>query len=130
MEQLDMHQMMIVDDSEFMRRFLSKFLGKKLSLTLVADGVEALQKLHGGYRPNVILADINMPNLNGFEFLEHLQASPLYRSIPVIMLSSNDDSNDRIKSLRLGAVDYILKPFNPIELELRIEAQIQRISSK
>ena len=99
-------------------------------VTLVADGVEALQKLHGGYRPNVILADINMPNLNGFEFLEHLQASPLYRSIPVIMLSSNDDSNDRIKSLRLGAVDYILKPFNPIELELRIEAQIQRISSK
>ncbi len=124
------HQLMIIDDSEFMRRFLSKFLGKKLELTLVNDGVEALQKLQTGYRPDVVLADINMPNMNGFEFLEHIQASPLFQSIPIIMLSSNDDSNDRIKSLRLGAVDYIVKPFNPIELELRVDAQIQRTTMK
>ncbi len=124
------HQLMIVDDSEFMRRFLSKFLGKKLQITVVSDGVEALQKLQNGYRPDVVLADINMPNMNGFEFLEHMQASPLYQSVPVIMLSSNDDSNDRIKSLRLGAVDYIVKPFNPIELELRVDAQIQRAFTK
>lgn len=126
----NVHQLMIVDDSEFMRQFLSKFLGKKLELTLVSDGVEALQKLQTGYRPAAILADINMPNMNGFEFLEHLQDSPLLQSIPVIMLSSNDDSNDRIKSLRLGAVDYIVKPFNPIELELRVDAQIQRVTMK
>lgn len=120
---------MIVDDSEFMRRFLARFFGEKLSLTLVGDGVEALEKLQTGYRPEVILADINMPHLNGFEFLEHIKASPLYASIPVIMCSANDDSNDRIKSLRLGAVDYVVKPFNPIELELRIEAHLHRTSA-
>lgn len=130
MQSENVHQLMIIDDSEFMRRFLSKFLGKKLELTLVNDGVEALQKLQTGYRPDVVLADINMPNMNGFEFLEHLNASPLLNTIPVIILSSNDDSNDRIKSLRLGAVDYIVKPFNPIELELRVETQIQRVSLK
>lgn len=119
---------MIVDDSEFMRHFLSKFLGKKLELAMVSDGVEALQRLQTGYRPAAILADINMPNMNGFEFLEHLRDSPLLRSIPVIVLSSNEDSQDRIKSLRLGAVDYIIKPFNPIELELRVFNHINRIN--
>ncbi len=128
MENEKVHKLMIVDDSEFMRRFLAKFLGKKLELIPVTDGVEALQKLQSGCRPEVILVDINMPNMNGFEFLEHVNSSPLFRTIPVIMLSSNDDSNDRIKSLRLGAVDYIAKPFNPIELELRVEAQIHRVS--
>ena len=117
---------MILDDSEFMRQFLGRFLEEKFVMTLVADGVEALEKLQTGYRPEVILADINMPRLDGFGFLEHIKASPLYASIPVIMCSAKDDSNDRIKSLRLGAVDYVVKPFNPIELELRIESHRHR----
>lgn len=129
MEETTRPQLMILDDSEFMRRFLARFFGEKLNLTLVGDGVEALQKLQAGYRPDIVLADVNMPHLNGFEFLEHMQASPMYASIPVIIFSANDDSNDRIKSLRLGAVDYIVKPFNPVELELRIKAQLQRVDN-
>lgn len=126
MEGIEKPRLMIIEDSEFMLRFLSRFFAEKFSLMLVGDGLEAMQKLQSGYRPQVILADINMPHLNGFEFLEHVKASLLYTDIPVIMCSANDDSNDRIKSLRLGAVDYVVKPFNPIELELRIEAHLQR----
>jgi DNA-binding response OmpR family regulator len=128
MEITDKPHIMILDDSEFMRQFLGRFLGEKFSMTLVADGVEALEKLQTGYRPEVILADINMPRLDGFGFLEHVKASPLLASIPIIMCSAKDDSNDRIKSLRLGAVDYVVKPFNPIELELRIESHRHRTS--
>lgn len=117
---------MVLEDSEFMRRFLSKFLSKKMELTLVSDGLEALKRLHEGMVPDLIIADINMPNIDGFEFLEHMQESPLFRHIPVIILSGNDDSKDRIRCLQLGAVDYIVKPFNPVELELRVSGHLSR----
>ena len=101
----NVHQLMIVDDSEFMRRFLSKFLGKKLELTLVSDGVEALQKLQTGYRPAAILADINMPNMNGFEFLEHLQDSHY---------------SNQSQSSCCQAMTTLMTVSNPSDLELSI----------
>ena len=117
---------MLIDDSPVMRRFLSGFLGKKWTIVEVSNGLEALAHLRAGGFPDLILADLNMPQLNGFQFLERMQASPLYQQIPVMILSGSTDSADRIRCLELGAIDYLQKPFNPTELELRIQATLMR----
>ncbi|GAB4424760.1 MAG: hypothetical protein OHK0039_42140 [Bacteroidia bacterium] len=123
-------QIMILDDSDIMRRFLMQLLSKDMHIIEVADGVEALRIMRSGTLPDLILTDINMPHLDGIQLLEHMQASELLRNIPVIVLSGKDDSKHRIRSFQLGAVDYVVKPFNPVELKLRIDSHLQRIRSR
>jgi len=74
-----------------------------------------------GNIPDIIVADIQMPVLNGYDFLTQIKASGFFHATPVIMLSSIDNSTERIKCLRMGARDYVVKPFNPEELYLRIK---------
>jgi CheY-like chemotaxis protein len=112
---------MIVDDNQMMRSFLSSFLIKKgYQLTMATHGMEALTLLRRGTYPDLIITDIRMPVLDGMKFLDRLQASPLLKEIPVVILSGQDSSEDRIACLERGAVDVLTKPFNPIELDLRI----------
>ena len=66
-------------------------------------------------------ADIRMPGMRGDDFLEWIKQNELFRHIPVIMLSSEDSTNERIRLLEIGAVDYIVKPFNPMELKIRVK---------
>ncbi len=76
----------------------------------------------------MVVADIQMPNLNGQEFLEQIRASGFYKHIPIIVLSGIESSQERIKLLKMGADDFIVKPFNPEELSIRIENIISRTS--
>ena len=67
-----------------------------------------------------------MPEMNGYEFLKYLKASSLYQNIPVIILSSMENSGERIHMLEEGADDFILKPFNPQELKIRVRNLLAR----
>lgn len=120
-------KLLIIDDESSTRIVLEHFLNKEFEVTLRNDGMEGMQWLEEGNDPNIIIADLNMPNLNGKEFVKVIRASNLYRDIPIIILSGTDVSNERIECLNLGADDFMLKPFNPMEVHAKIKAILRRV---
>lgn len=112
---------LIIDDELSIRMLLDNFLGKIYNITTSNDGLEALKLLEEGNMPDLIVADIQMPNMDGYELLQKIKESGFFRQIPIIMLSGIESSVERVKCLKLGANDYIVKPFNPEELAIRIE---------
>lgn len=121
-----MKKILIVDDRSSISMLLVQFLEKQYEVETKSDGLEALVWLQQGNIPDLILTDLQMPNMDGFELIKRVKESGYFKNIPVIVLSSRDSSGDRIQCLKLGAEDYIIKPFNPEELLLRIEKVIQR----
>jgi len=88
--------------------------------------MEGLKWMEEGNIPDLVVADIQMPNLDGYDFIKNVRASGYYKDIPLIMLSGIESSNEKVKCLKLGANDYVVKPFNPEELEIRIELLLSR----
>jgi len=112
---------LIVDDSANIRRLLAHNLGKNFTVLTAADALAALAVLESGEKVDLLVVDIAMPGMDGFSLTEQIKANPAYRSIPLVMLTAKDKSEDRQKGLQLGAVDYITKPFNLEELAEKIE---------
>lgn len=108
-------KILIIDDELSIRMLLENFLSKDFSVTSAADGLAALEWLEGNL-PDLIICDIQMPQMDGYEFLEKVRQRGYTRHTPVIMLSGAESSKDRIKCYRLGAQDFLVKPFNPEEL--------------
>jgi two-component system, chemotaxis family, response regulator Rcp1 len=94
-------------------------------LTVAMDGVEALERLHGAERPDVILLDLNLPRKDGLEVLEEVKADPGLRSIPVVVLSSSDAQDDVAAAYALHANCYVTKPVD-LDQFLEVVATIQR----
>ncbi len=116
-------RILIVDDEPRMVRFVKMNLDLEGYQTLEAnDGFQALAKVRE-YEPNLVLLDIEMPGLDGFETLKRLRE---ISGIPAIMLTVRSDEEDRIRGLDLGADDYVTKPFSPRELSSRIRAVLRR----
>lgn len=91
-----------------------------------ADGTEALSIIERE-RPDLVVLDLLLPGLQGLEVLRQLREQPETRSIPVIILTARKAEEDRIEGLRLGADDYVSKPFSPQELVLRVGAVLRRV---
>ena len=107
---------LIVDDSISIRKVLGNFITANGWNPIVAnDGVDALEKLRAK-EPDLILLDIEMPRMNGFEVLQYLQSQSKYRAIPVLMLTSRSAGKYRDKASDLGASGFVTKPFNDEEL--------------
>ena len=111
---------LIIEDNQYVRTLLDHFLKSMYEVTLKSDGKEALEWLEEGNTTNLIISDIMMPNMDGFELLSQVKSSAYYKDIPVIMLSGLEKSQERIKCFELGVADYIIKPFNPEELQVRV----------
>jgi DNA-binding response OmpR family regulator len=90
------------------------------------DGEEALT-LATGERPDLVILDVMMPVLNGFEVLRRLKADPELSATPVIMLTAKGRERDVLAGLSAGAVDYIVKPFSLKELTARIDAALRKV---
>jgi DNA-binding response OmpR family regulator len=118
---------LVMDDDLSMQTLLRRFLGKSYYVDVCGDGLEVLTFLQNGKIPDVILADLNTPNLGGLELLEQLKASDFFNSIPVIILSADERSDMRIKCLEGGAEDFVMKPFNPRELVARLNVVLRRV---
>ncbi|MBK9290617.1 MAG: response regulator transcription factor [Bacteroidetes bacterium] len=101
-------------------------LRKTYDVFTKSDGLEAMKWLQDGNLPDLIVADIQMPNLDGIQFLTQIRASGFFKEIPLIMLSGIESSQEKVKCLKMGANDYVVKPFNPEELALRIELLLAR----
>ena len=114
-------RILVVDDNEMMREFLLHLLGEKFKAHGASSSEEALALLSSSELPDLVLTDLNMSGKSGLELLKEIKRSPSTSHIPVVFLSSKNESKYRIESLKYGANDFIIKPFNPVELQLRIE---------
>lgn len=116
-------QILVVDDEPRMVRFVKMNLDLEGYITLEAnDGLQALEKVRE-YQPDLVLLDVEMPGLDGFETLKRIRE---ISDAAVIMLTVRSDEDDRIRGLDLGADDYVTKPFSPRELSSRIRAVLRR----
>lgn len=113
-----LRKVLAVDDSALILqmhgRFLSRYKGCRLITAL--NGVEALDKLAQEEGVDLILLDINMPVMNGLEFLEQITKEPAYKDIPVIIISTEGKEEDALLGLKMGAKAYVKKPFQPAAL--------------
>lgn len=115
----------VVDDSLQYRKHLEKILSDEgYSVILASDGTE-LEHILKENKPNLILLDIMMPGMNGFEVMEKVINPICPLGVPVIFLTGNDDNFSKIKAFDLGAVDYIIKPFNPAEVRARVNVHLK-----
>lgn len=117
---------MLVDDRPEIAKVISMYLKNTYDTIFFENVINAMAYLQKGNIPNLIITDINMPGISGYEFLAQLKSSVLFESIPVFVLSSIENSEEQIKLLELGAADFILKPFNPVELKVRIAKWIKQ----
>ena len=112
---------MLIDDKISIAKVVSIYLSSEYELIYFENPIKAIEWLQKGDMPDLIISDIRMPEMRGDEFLSYMKKNELFKSIPIIMLSSEESTTERIRILEEGAVDYILKPFNPMELKVRIK---------
>jgi phosphoserine phosphatase RsbU/P len=119
--------LLVVDDNADNRDLLSRRLARfgYTNVATATNGREALLQLRA--KPfDLVLLDIMMPDMNGYEVLEHLKASNELHDLPVIMISALDEIASVVKCIELGAVDYLPKPFNPTLLRARVDASLEK----
>lgn len=117
---------LVVDDNEVNRDLLARRLTREgHRVELAVDGLDALAKLADGDF-DLILLDIMMPGLDGYEVLERLKADEVLRNLPVILISALADDDNMVKGISLGADDFLPKPFNPHILRARVGASLAR----
>lgn len=115
----------VVDDQKFNLDLLSFFLRNQgFDVLTQTDALKAVQEIEKT-SPDLILLDVLMPHLNGFDVCSLLKSSPQTKDIPIIFLTALDDTNDKVKGLELGAVDYVTKPFQFPELLSRINLSLK-----
>lgn len=124
METSEQRTILIVDDAPQNLTILGELLQDQYRVRAANSGERALKAVATSPRPDLILLDIMMPGMDGYEVLERLKADDTTRDIPVIFITAMTASEDEERGLRLGAVDYITKPFNPAIVLARVEAQL------
>lgn len=119
-------QILAVDDTPENLQILGETLSRQVDcdLSFASDGPEALAAVKES-SPDLILLDVMMPGMSGFEVCKTLKADPATAAIPVIFLTAKMETSDVLTGFELGAVDYILKPFNPPELVARVRTQLR-----
>lgn len=114
-------KILLIDDKISIGKIVSVYLGNDYDFTYLDNPIKAIEWLNEGNLPDLIISDIRMPLMTGDEFLLYMKRNELFKSIPIVMLSSEESTSERIRLLEEGAEDYILKPFNPMELKIRIK---------
>lgn len=114
----------IVDDNPDVRQYISGIITGDYDFITTRNGYEALQRLET-YMPDVILCDVMMPEMDGYELLKRVKAKPSLQEIPFIFLTARADTEMKIEGLEKGADDYIVKPFNALELLARIKSLLR-----
>ncbi|MBX2875944.1 MAG: response regulator [Saprospiraceae bacterium] len=113
---------LVVEDNEDLRSYLSYILGKRYEMQMVSNGAEAVEYLEQQQKlPDLIITDLMMPIMDGFQLLAQLRSTQQYSHIPVIMLTAKTNMRDRLTALRIGIDDYLVKPFLEEELVARVD---------
>ncbi|MEX0883431.1 MAG: response regulator transcription factor [Cyclobacteriaceae bacterium] len=115
-----------IDDEPSVLLIIQHYFKEKFEVEVFNKPEEAMAWMHEGNLPDLIICDLNMPGLSGAEFVELIRSSGFFSSIPLIVLSAIESSEKKIHILNLGADDFMVKPFNPKELEARINCILRR----
>ena len=113
-------QLLLIDDNPMMGGFLTHLFGKDHDVMWCTTAEEALGWLQKRNLPDLIICDYELTGISGLEFLKHIKKTGFFKDIPVMMLSGKTNSENRIKCLEAGAEDFIMKPFNPTELGIKV----------
>jgi DNA-binding response OmpR family regulator len=113
-------RILIVDDKSTIAKVIQVYISDLYDCIYFEDPLKAIAWMQEGNIPDLIISDIYMPNMSGAEFLDYLKKNDLFKSIPFVILSSEDSTSQKIALLEKGADDYISKPFNPMELKVRL----------
>ena len=120
---------LVVDDNADMRAYLTRLLGAHWTVRTTANGEEALAAI-AERAPDLVLTDVMMPRIDGFELLRRLRADPATRDIPVIMLTARAGQEASVEGLEAGADDYLAKPFRTEELIARVRVVLERAAGR
>jgi two-component system phosphate regulon response regulator PhoB len=117
---------LVVEDEDAIRGMLVMVLEQAgFSLTAAADAEEAQKVLDENF-PDLILLDWMLPGMSGVEWARRLKKDPIFRELPIILLTARGEEEDKVRGLEIGADDYMTKPFSPKELVARIRAVLRR----
>lgn len=117
--------LLIVDDAPSNIQLLAGLLKEKYQIKIATGGQRCLELAHSDPAPDLILLDVQMPDMDGYEVCRHLKADDSTRQIPVIFVTGKDQAEDEELGLTLGAVDYITKPYSSAIVEARIATHIK-----
>lgn len=123
---------LVIDDNELSARMVAELLSRRnYTVSVKTDPLEALKWLRiPGNVPDLIVSDLMMPGLSGHELVRQVRSDPTLAHLPIILLTAKSQLEDKVAGYEAGADDYLVKPVNPVELELRIKALLARIQSR
>lgn len=121
----DQPSVLVAEDNADSRELLDRFLRGPHRVTFAANGSEALERMRQ-HPFDLVLLDIMMPQMDGFEVLQHLRGEPLLRHVPVIVISAVTGMDNVVRCIELGAEDFLLKPFNAVLLRARVGASLEK----
>jgi DNA-binding response OmpR family regulator len=113
--------LLLIDDEAAIGMIVRIQFEKDYELTMLTNGLNGMKWISAGNIPDIIVLDLNMPEMNGIDFLKEVRKLNYFKKTPMIVLSGEDSSAKRIEAFKNGADDFINKPFNPIELRVRME---------
>ncbi|RJP17243.1 MAG: DNA-binding response regulator [Candidatus Abyssobacteria bacterium SURF_5] len=127
-KKIDRPRILIVDDDEDILDITQTFLESRgYEVVLARSGEQALKEVERS-RPTLILLDVMMPKMDGFWLCRVIKSDPRHRLTPIIFLTAKDDAQSRIEGQKCGGDDYLTKPFDVDSLEVRIKAQLKKVS--
>lgn len=116
---------LIVDDAPENITVLGALLRSDYTVRIATSGEKALQIINSDNAPDLILLDVMMPGMDGYEVCTQIKANPLTKNIPVIFITAKTSEADEVKGFELGAVDYITKPFSPVVIKARVRTHLE-----
>jgi len=125
-----MKKILVVDDEKDVLSLVRRILIRGgFEVISASDGKEGLAKVYSE-APDLMILDINMPEMDGWEVCRKIRGDPLYKHLPIIMLTVRRTKKDQLKGFDFGGDEYITKPFSPTELIARVKTVLQRASGK
>ena len=118
-------RILVIDDEPRMRELIRLYLQSEYIVTEAQDGLDGMKHLHSD-EPDLVILDVMMPKLDGWGTLQRIREES---SVPVVMLTARGDVPDRVQGLRMGADDYLAKPFDGRELQARVQAILRRANA-
>jgi len=122
-------RLLIVDDAFTILSLVENLFKKKYDV-IKCKSVKEAQEVLEYTTPDIVVTDLNMPDVSGEDLVVHMKSENRLENIPVVVLSSSDSTNTKLRLLRMGVDDFVQKPFNPEELALRLENILRRYNQK
>ncbi len=126
MKNNERYRILAIDDEPSVLRIIQHFFKDKFEVDVQNNAEDGIKRMQAGHLPDIVICDLSMPDINGLELVKMIRSSGFFSSIPLIMLSATESSEQKIEVLNAGADDFMVKPFNPKELEARINSILRR----